>query len=107
MVEVTDIMFSADSILASVTVTQVYWVMVAGGVIGILAMRFAAGFFASIMHTFPRLEDAAFLLIAAAGLRIFVEGLASIQIPDPAFYALLVACLGYGFTKRTDGKISV
>lgn len=100
MVEVTDIMFSVDSILASVTVSSVYMVTLIGAIAGIVSMRFAANFFASIMGTFPRLEDAAYVLIALAGGRLLFEGLSGISIPDLLFFGLLVLCFGYGFTKR-------
>jgi len=106
MVEITDIAFSADSVLASVTVTDVYWIMVAGGCVGIIAMRLAAGFFATLMQTFPRLEDAAYLLITIAGVRIFIEGLTDFKVPEIAFYAFLLCCFGYGFTKKVSAKVS-
>lgn len=99
-VEMTDIIFSADSILASMTVTNNYLIMVVGGCIGILAMRFASGFFASLMAVFPKLEDAAFVLVGAAGMRLMFEWAFSISIPEPVFYAVLMVCIGYGFTKK-------
>lgn len=100
MVEITDIAFSVDSILASVTVSNVYMITLIGGVAGILSMRFAASFFASVMNVFPRLEDAAYILIAIAGGKLFVEALLGVAIPELLFFAVLLGCLGYGFTNK-------
>jgi YkoY family integral membrane protein len=100
MVEITDIAFSVDSILASVTVSNVFMVTAIGAVAGILSMRFAASFFAGLMNLFPRLEDAAYILITAAGGKLLFEGLLHVEIPEVLFYTLLICCFAYGFTKK-------
>lgn len=41
-VEMTDIIFSVDSIAAAVAMSSKLWILIAGGLLGILAMRFAA-----------------------------------------------------------------
>lgn len=99
-VEITDIAFSADSVLASMIVTDNYLIMATGGVIGIVAMRFAAGFMSNLMHTFPKLEDAAYLLVSVAGARLLLEWAFDIQIPETMFYGILIGCFAYGFRKR-------
>lgn len=100
LVEITDVTFSVDSILASITVSNVFFVTAIGAIAGILSMRFAANFFATMMNMFPRLEDAAYVLIAAAGLRLLLEGLVGFNIPEPLFYTFLLCCFGYGFTRK-------
>lgn len=72
-VELTDIVFSVDSIAAAVALSDKLWVLILGGVLGILAMRFAAQGFVTLLEKFPRLEGAAFVAVAFIGLKLLAE----------------------------------
>lgn len=72
-VELTDIVFSVDSIAAAVALSDKLWVLILGGLLGILAMRFAAQGFVSLLQKFPRLEGAAFAAVAFIGLKLLCE----------------------------------
>ena len=72
-VELTDIVFSVDSIAAAVALSSKLWVLIVGGLLGILAMRYAAQGFVSLLQRFPHLENAAFLAVAFIGLKLLVE----------------------------------
>lgn len=72
-VELTDIVFSVDSIAAAVALSDKLWVLILGGILGILAMRFAAQGFVSLLERFPRLEGAAFAAVAFIGLKLLAE----------------------------------
>jgi YkoY family integral membrane protein len=72
-VELTDIAFSVDSIAAAVAVSNKLWVLVLGGLLGILAMRFAAQGFVKLLERFPRLESAAFAAVGIVGLKLLCE----------------------------------
>ena len=74
IVELTDITFAADSILAAVALTNNYWVVVTGGLIGTFLMRFAANQFIKLLNFFPRLKTTAYLLITIVGVKIVLEG---------------------------------
>jgi len=73
IVELTDIAFAVDSILAAVALTNKYWVIVTGGLIGTFLMRFAANQFIKLLKVFPRLETTAYLLIFIIGMKILLE----------------------------------
>ncbi|MFO0660745.1 MAG: TerC family protein [Polyangiaceae bacterium] len=73
LVELTDIAFSVDSIAASVALSNKIWVLIAGGMLGILAMRFAAQAFILLLQKFPSLEGAAFAAVAFIGLKLLLE----------------------------------
>ena len=75
VVELTDLAFAADSILAAVALTNNYWVIVTGGLIGTFFMRFAANQFITLLNIFPRLEKTAYLLISIVGIKVILEGL--------------------------------
>ncbi len=75
VVELTDIAFAVDSILAAVALTNKYWVIVVGGLIGTFAMRFAANQFIKLLQVYPKLERTAYLLISIVGIKVVLEGL--------------------------------
>lgn len=72
-VELTDIVFSVDSIAAAVALSKKMWVLIAGGLLGILAMRFAAQGFVTLLQRFPRLEACAFAAVGVIGLKLLLE----------------------------------
>lgn len=69
-VELTDVVFSIDSILAAVAISSKIWVVYLGGILGIVTMRFVAGFFLKLMERFPGLEHGAYLLVGWIGLKL-------------------------------------
>ena len=114
MIELTDIAFAADSILAAVAMTNKLWVVYIGGVLGIVCMRLAASQFIRLLEKFPRLERTAYLLILVIGIKVVIEGL---QLPDvdfhsPSekafwiFWSIMGLCMGYGFLPSNGAKKS-
>jgi len=91
-VELTDIAFSVDSIAAAVAVANKMWILIVGGFLGILAMRFAAQGFVKLLDRFPKLESAAFAAVAFVGLKLCIELPADVlglhaPFPKDAVYA--------------------
>lgn len=70
VVELTDIAFSVDSILAAVALSNKLWIVYLGGVLGIIAMRFVAGAFLKLLDKFPGLENGAYLLVGWIGIKL-------------------------------------
>ena len=111
-VELADIAFAVDSILAAVALAVTlpntplpniggldggkFLVIFAGGIIGLVIMRFAANFFVNLLQTRPGLEIAAFLIVGWVGVKLSVYTLAH---PD-------IAVLSEGFAKSPEWKIT-
>jgi YkoY family integral membrane protein len=76
-VELTDIVFAIDSILVAVAMSSKTWVILTGGVLGIIAMRLVIGQFLAIIERYPALVDGAFIIIAWVGIKLVVEYLHS------------------------------
>jgi tellurite resistance protein TerC len=74
-VELADLAFSLDNVVAAVALSRVMWVVLTGVFLGILTMRFAAGVFTRLIDREPILEEAAYLLVMAIGLELFAEEL--------------------------------
>lgn len=111
-VEVADIAFAIDSILAAVAMAVVlpasglpniggmdgghFLVIFVGGFLGLVIMRFAASFFVKLLHSRPGLEIAAFTIVGWVGVKLAVVTLAH---PD-------VAVLSEAFSHSTAWKLS-
>lgn len=72
-VELTDIVFAVDSILVAVAMSPKLWVIITGGILGIIAMRLLIGQFLAVVQRYPVLVDAAFVIIAWVGVKLLVE----------------------------------
>ncbi|MGI8313462.1 TerC family protein [Halobacillus mangrovi] len=133
-VELADLAFAVDSILAAVALAVAlpdtglpevgsldggkFGVILAGGMIGIIIMRFAANFFVRILHSRPGLEIAAFVIVGWVGVKLVVATLAHPNVhilsEDFAhsalwkiiFYAVLVAiaAAGWFFSPKKESK---
>ncbi len=72
-VELVNIAFSVDSILVAVAMSKKTWVVLAGGLIGIVAIRVVIGQLLSIVRKYPAIVDGAFIIIAWVGVKLLVE----------------------------------
>lgn len=79
-VEISDIVFSIDNIVAAVAITDRFWLVVIGVFIGILLMRVAAGWFSYLVDREPILKKAAYLLIMIIGGEIIYSEFAHVTI---------------------------
>lgn len=110
-VEVADIAFAIDSILAAVALAVTlplipnmgeiggmhaghFIVIFAGGFIGLVIMRFAANMFVKLLAKKPGLEIAAFVIVGWVGVKLLVQTLS-----HPA-----VAVVSEGFSHSTAWK---
>jgi YkoY family integral membrane protein len=132
VIEMTDIAFAIDSILAAIALvsgvahdpTKTHpklWVVITGGFIGVVLMRFAAVIFIRLLDRFPRFETAAYLLVTIIGLKLVVDwafnrppenwpagqayhGPADFHsLGSPAFWVfwvLMLACFAVGFIPK-------
>ncbi|SDH40609.1 integral membrane protein, YkoY family [Alteribacillus persepolensis] len=87
-VEIADIAFAVDSILAAVALAVTlpdtnfptiggldgakFTVILLGGLIGVIIMRFAATFFVKLLKKRPGLEIAAFIIVGWVGIKLAV-----------------------------------
>lgn len=81
LVEVADIAFAVDSVLAAVALIQSddpshfkskLWVVYTGAIIGVILLRYAATVFLKLLDRFPALEHLAYALVGWAGVKLLV-----------------------------------
>jgi YkoY family integral membrane protein len=89
-VELMDIAFSIDSVLAAFGVSEKVWVLFLGGILGVLMMRGVAQVFLKLIERFPELEKAAFILIIIIGVKMIIAAY-GIEVSHVLFFSLLIA----------------
>ena len=72
-VELMDLAFSLDNVVAAVSLSDKLWVVMVGVAIGILTMRFAAGIFSFLVVREPVLKWAAYVLVFNIGIELVLE----------------------------------
>jgi tellurite resistance protein TerC len=72
-IELADLAFSLDNVIAAVSLSSQLWIVIIGVAIGIVMMRFAAQLFARMIAWEPALEHAAYLLLFAIGGELLLE----------------------------------
>jgi YkoY family integral membrane protein len=87
--EIMDLAFSVDSILTAIAVSEEVWVVLLGGMIGILLMRGVATFFISLMNRVPELETTAYVLITFIAIKMGLT-LVNFEIPNEIFIIVMV-----------------
>ncbi|SDO81160.1 integral membrane protein, YkoY family [Paenibacillus sp. yr247] len=92
-VEVMDIAFSVDSVLAAFGVSEKVWVLFLGGVLGVLMMRGVAQVFLKLIDKIPELEKTAFILIIIIGIKM-IAGAFGFEISHVIFFSTLIVIFG-------------
>ncbi len=72
-VELTDIVFAVDSILVAVAMSPKTWVILTGGILGIIMMRLVIGQLLAIVERYPALVDGAFVIIGWVSVKLLIE----------------------------------
>ena len=124
VIELTDIAFAVDSILAAIALVgsppaghtgthPKLWVVLAGGMLGVLLMRVAAVMFIKLLDRFPRFETAAYLLVIVIGAKLLADwGFNSAEHPHRldfhnyynaafwVFWGLMIVSFAIGFIPK-------
>jgi hypothetical protein len=99
----TDLAFSLDSVTTAIALSRDVWVVLLGGTIGVITLRFMAGLFIRWLEEFEHLEDAGFVTVAIVGLRLLIRVANPEWVPPEwAMVALIALLFMWGFSKRVD-----
>ena len=98
----TDLAFSLDSVAAAVAVTDRLALVMAGGLLGVLALRLTAGLFVRWLEVFSRLETAGYLAVGLVGIRLLLRLLLpDLDVPEWVLLLLVGALFVWGFSQRS------
>jgi tellurite resistance protein TerC len=92
-VEIMDLIFSIDNVVAAVSLSDKLWVVLLGVGIGILTMRYAAGVFSYAVEREPILKQAAYILVLNIGVELILDQVWHIEIPDLLRFGISVATI--------------
>jgi YkoY family integral membrane protein len=110
-VELTDIVFAVDSILVAVAMSPKTWVIITGGVLGIVAMRMVIGQLLRVVRRYPALVDAAYIIIGWVAIKLLVEflngaGYIQFHISKWISFGLIIVIFGIAyFYARKKGPV--
>jgi YkoY family integral membrane protein len=110
-VELTDIVFAIDSILVAVAMSNKLWVIITGGILGVVAMRLVIGQLLVLVNRYPTLVDGAFIIIAWVGLKLVLEylhaaGYVHFEVPRWLSLGLIVMIFALAFIwARIEGPV--
>jgi tellurite resistance protein TerC len=71
-VELADLAFSLDNVVAALALSDELWVVMLGVALGIVTMRFAAGVFTWLIKREPILETAAYIVVLNIGVELLL-----------------------------------
>ncbi|MEM8675443.1 MAG: DUF475 domain-containing protein [Cyanobacteria bacterium P01_G01_bin.67] len=100
-IAITDLAFSLDSVTSAIAITEETWLIIAGGTIGIVILRFLAGLFIRWLQEYTYLEDAGFITVGFVGLRLLLKvWLPDYLIPEWVTIAVVAVFFTWGFSKK-------
>ena len=106
-VELTDIVFAIDSILVAVAMSNKTWVIITGGILGIIAMRLVIGQLLAIVRKYPALVDGAFIIIGWVAIKLFIEyaaqaGYIDFHMPKTVSLGVIVVifAIAYAYARK-------
>ncbi|PKR83281.1 DUF475 domain-containing protein [Heyndrickxia camelliae] len=88
LVELMDITFSIDSVIAAFGLSNKVWVLFLGGILGVLMMRGVAQLFLKLIEKFPEFETTAFVLIAIIGIKMIAAAF-GFDVGEIVFFSIL------------------
>jgi YkoY family integral membrane protein len=110
MIALTDLAFSLDSVTTAIAVSKETWLVLTGGTIGVITLRFMAGLFIRWLDEFVYLEDAGYCTVALVGVRLLVRAINPELVPPEWLMVSAIALIFlWGFSKRTvaESKVKV
>ena len=100
-IAITDLAFSLDSVTSAIAITEDTWLIIAGGTIGIVILRFLAGLFIRWLQEYTYLEDAGFITVGFVGIRLLLKvWLPDYLIPEWVTVAVVAIFFTWGFSKK-------
>ena len=106
-VELVNIAFSVDSIVVAVAMSKKLWVILSGGLLGIIAIRVVIGQLLTLVRRYPAIVDGAFVIIAWVGAKLLLDyahdsGWVSFEINKWISFGLIavIFLLSYIYARR-------
>lgn len=106
LIAVTDLAFSLDSVTTAIAISDETWLVLTGGAIGVITLRFMAGLFIRWLEEYVYLEKAGYLTVGLVGMRLLLRAVESALgfswwvPPDWAMITTIGLLFTWGFSLR-------
>jgi YkoY family integral membrane protein len=105
LIAVTDLAFSLDSVTTAIAISDKTWLVITGGTIGVVTLRFMAGLFIRWLKEYANLEDAGYITVGFVGLRLLVRAIKPQLVPPEWLMIAAIALVFiWGFSERIEPK---
>ncbi len=105
LIAVTDLAFSLDSVTTAIALADERWLVITGGIIGIVMLRALAGLFIGWLKIYVHLQDAGYVTVAFVGLRLLVKVFNDQLVPPQwAMVSVIALIFAWGFSKRVPDE---
>ena len=106
IIAVTDLAFSLDSVTTAIAISDKTWLVLIGGTIGVITLRFMAGLFIRWLKEYVYLEDAGYITVGFVGLRLLVRAIKPELVPPEWLMVAAIALVFmWGFSNRTEVEL--
>jgi YkoY family integral membrane protein len=103
LIAVTDLAFSLDSVTTAIALANERWLVITGGVIGIIMLRSLAGLFIRWLKEYVHLQDAGYITVALVGLRLLIKVINDHLVPPQwAMVSAIAVIFAWGFSQRVQ-----
>ena len=100
-IAMTDLAFSLDSVTTAIAVAEDTWLILVGGTIGIITLRFLAELFIRWLKEYVHLEDAGFITVGFVGLRLLLKVvMPELIVPEWVTIIVIFVFFTWGFSER-------
>lgn len=101
-IALTDLAFSLDSVTTAIAISRETWLVILGGTIGVITLRFLASLFIRWLKEYDNLESAGYGAVALVGLRLLVRAInESLTPPEWVMVSCIALLFIWGFSKKT------
>ncbi len=108
LIGITDLAFSLDSVTTATAISNNTWLVLAGGTIGVITLRFMAGLFIRWLDEYVNLENAGYATVGLVGLRLATRALQPSLVPPEWLMVVVIGLIfAWGFSQKMvveDGK---
>jgi YkoY family integral membrane protein len=101
VIALTDLAFSLDSVTTAIALSDEVFIILLGGMFGVITLRFMAGLFIRWLEEYEYLEDAGFVTVSFVGLRLLARVInPSLVPPEWLMISLIAGVFVWGFSKK-------
>jgi YkoY family integral membrane protein len=101
LISLTDLAFSLDSVTTAIAISDNLSLVIAGGTVGVITLRFMAGLFIGWLKEYVHLEDAGYITVGLVGGRLLLRVINDSFVPPQWLMISAIALIFvWGFSKR-------